>query len=75
MRRSISWKVHWYVLLFASEGKLPDYCVSQGEPYTFTLTDKDDDEKKSTVVVEARYVPVPITLEARESVSSKSITI
>jgi len=38
-------------------------------PQEFTLTDKRG--KTSTVLVEARYIPVPITLEPRESVSNQ----
>ncbi|CCM00332.1 uncharacterized protein FIBRA_02362 [Fibroporia radiculosa] len=40
-------------------------------PTTFTLMHKEDDEKKSTVEVEAQYVPVPIKLEPRESVNNQ----
>ena len=36
--------------------------------------DKDDDGRTSVVEIEARYVPVPITLEPRESVNSKTLT-
>ena len=42
---------------------ISDALYMQGEPFNFTLTDKDDDEKKSTVVVEARYLTCS-TLEA-----------
>lgn len=44
----------------------------QDGPSQFTLLHKDDEEKKSIVSLEARYVPVPITLEARESINSAS---
>ncbi|THH27082.1 hypothetical protein EUX98_g7106 [Antrodiella citrinella] len=40
-------------------------------PATFTLQDPDDEDKSSTVVIEARYMPVEITLEARESVNNQ----
>ncbi|KAI0961143.1 hypothetical protein AcV7_000325 [Taiwanofungus camphoratus] len=40
-------------------------------PSQFTLLHKDDEEKKSIVSLEARYVPVPITLEARESINNQ----
>lgn len=43
----------------------------QDGPAHFTLTDKSDSEKASIVEIEARYVPVPIKLEPRESVNSK----
>ncbi|KAF5356241.1 hypothetical protein D9756_004179 [Leucocoprinus leucothites] len=39
-------------------------------PQTITLT---DDDTTSTVTVEARYIPVPIKLEARETVSNMGI--
>ncbi|EED81501.1 predicted protein [Postia placenta Mad-698-R] len=42
-------------------------------PMTFTLLHKDDEEKKSTVELEARYVPVPIVLEPRESVNNQGM--
>ncbi|KXN83626.1 hypothetical protein AN958_01192 [Leucoagaricus sp. SymC.cos] len=41
-------------------------------PQTVTLTEDDD---TSTVIVEARYIPVPIKLEARESVSSEDMGV
>ena len=43
---------------------------TQDGPQTFTLTDKDDPDRRSIVRLEARYAPVPVTLEARESVNS-----
>ncbi len=46
----------------------------QDGPQEFTLVDPDDEDKKSTVKIEARYLPVPIKLEARESVNSASIS-
>ena len=33
----------------------------------------DDEEKRSVVTIEAKYLPVPIKLDPRESVNSKSI--
>jgi len=45
----------------------------QAEPQIVTLTTDDDDDDKSHVKIEARYIPVPITLEARESVNSKHV--
>ncbi|KZT06296.1 tricalbin [Laetiporus sulphureus 93-53] len=42
-------------------------------PTTFTLVDKDDADKKSTVQLEARYLPVPIKLEARESINNQGM--
>ncbi|KAH7918365.1 tricalbin, partial [Leucogyrophana mollusca] len=38
---------------------------------TFTLT--DDEERVSTIEIEARYVPVPVKLEARESVNNQGM--
>ncbi|KAH7915157.1 C2 domain-containing protein [Hygrophoropsis aurantiaca] len=38
-------------------------------PNTFTLT--DDEDRTSSVEIEARYVPVPVKLEARESVNNQ----
>lgn len=35
------------------------------------LTDRDDPDKRSIVQLEARYVPVPVTLEPRESINSE----
>lgn len=47
--------------------------ISQNGPQTQVLKFKDDmDRNISTVVVEARYIPVPVKLEARESVNSES---
>ncbi|CAA7258740.1 unnamed protein product [Cyclocybe aegerita] len=43
-------------------------------PQTYTLTEQDEPEKaKATVVIEARYIPVPVKLEARESVNNQGI--
>ena len=42
----------------------------QDGPTEYTLVDPDDEDRKSTVVLETRYLPVPIKLEARESVNS-----
>ncbi|RPD58353.1 tricalbin [Lentinus tigrinus ALCF2SS1-6] len=42
-------------------------------PQEFTLVDPDDEDKKSTVKIEARYLPVPIKLEARESVNNQGL--
>ncbi|THV06045.1 tricalbin [Dendrothele bispora CBS 962.96] len=39
-------------------------------PQTYTLTDQDD-KSASTVRIEARYVPVPVQLEPRESVNNQ----
>ncbi|KAF6766075.1 transmembrane protein [Ephemerocybe angulata] len=41
-------------------------------PQTFTLNDRDGDPS-STVTIETRYIPVPVTLEARESVNNQGI--
>jgi len=46
--------------------------VLQKGPHVFTLTD-DEGKYPSTVVVEARYIPVPVTLEPRETVNSKFV--
>lgn len=42
----------------------------QNGPTTYTLTDVEGGNK-SIITVEARYVPVPVQLEARESVNSE----
>ncbi|OSD05892.1 tricalbin [Trametes coccinea BRFM310] len=42
-------------------------------PTEYTLVDPDDEDKKSTVVLETRYLPVPIKLEARESVNNQGL--
>lgn len=48
-------------------------CFPQNEPHVFKLTNADDEDKyASTVTIEARYVPVPVTLEPRESINSES---
>ncbi|KAF8168240.1 C2 domain-containing protein [Crassisporium funariophilum] len=41
-------------------------------PQTYSLVD-DEDRKNSTVVVEAKYIPVPVKLEPRESVNNQGI--
>ncbi|KAF5354770.1 hypothetical protein D9756_005742 [Leucocoprinus leucothites] len=41
-------------------------------PQTITLT-RDQDHRTSTILVEARYIPVPIKLEERETVSNMGI--
>lgn len=46
----------------------------QNGPHTFVLNDNEGD-RNSTVVIEARYIPVPVKLEPRETVSSKSIRV
>ena len=42
----------------------------QNGPHTYMLNN-DEGGSDSTVVVEARYIPVPVILEPRETVSSK----
>jgi hypothetical protein len=44
--------------------------VLQNGPHTYMLANSEG-ESNSTVVVEARYIPVPVILEPRETVSSK----
>jgi hypothetical protein len=44
--------------------------VLQNGPHTYMLNNNEG-KSDSSVVVEARYIPVPVTLEARETVSSK----
>ena len=44
----------------------------QNGPHTYVLDDNEG-KSNSTVVVEARYVPVPVTLAPRETVNSKFI--
>jgi hypothetical protein len=48
------------------------YVVGQAAPQTFTLYDPNNGDKQvASVTVEARYVPVPVVLEPRETVNSK----
>ena len=42
----------------------------QNGPHTYMLNNNEG-EMDSTVVVEARYIPVPVILEPRETVNSK----
>ncbi|KAM5532785.1 hypothetical protein V8D89_013582 [Ganoderma adspersum] len=42
-------------------------------PTEFTLVNQDDEEKRSVVTVEAKYLPVPIKLEPRESVNNQGM--
>ena len=44
----------------------------QNGPHTYVLTNNEGGSD-STVVIEARYIPVPVILEPRETVNSKSI--
>ncbi|RDB28789.1 Uncharacterized protein PYUK71.03c [Hypsizygus marmoreus] len=41
-------------------------------PQTFTLHDEDD-RNPSTIIIEARYVPVPLKLEPRETINNQGI--
>jgi Ca2+-dependent lipid-binding protein len=43
---------------------------AQDHRESFTLTDVEDESNISTVEIEARYVPVPVKLEPRESINS-----
>lgn len=43
--------------------------LDQAGPRTYELTDEDG-KNVSSVTVEARYIPVPVKLEPRESVNS-----
>ena len=48
------------------------YVLGQAAPQTFELCDPNHDDKPvASVTVEARYVPVPVVLEPRETVNSK----
>ncbi|KAF9243825.1 C2 domain-containing protein [Melanogaster broomeanus] len=38
---------------------------------SFTLTDADDESRTSTIEIEARYIPVPVKLEPRESINNQ----
>ncbi|CAL1696266.1 unnamed protein product [Somion occarium] len=43
-------------------------------PTTFELQDRDGDEtKNSTIVIESRFLPVPVKLEARESINNQGM--
>lgn len=55
-----------YVLSFATNVLLR----IQSHPSQYTLEDPDSGAT-STVEIETRYVPVPVTLEARESINSR----
>ncbi|GBE78423.1 Uncharacterized protein SCP_0113110 [Sparassis crispa] len=73
----------WLRLNEADEGDKDDvYAEYKGEaktflkqtldcPSTFTLLHKDDPEKTSTIEIETRYVPVPMTLQPRESINNQ----
>ena len=53
-------------------GRLLRNTSEQVAPQTFTLYDPSiSDKVVASVVVEARYVPVSVELEPRETVSSK----
>ncbi|EEB86962.1 hypothetical protein MPER_15902, partial [Moniliophthora perniciosa FA553] len=43
-----------------------------GGPQSFTLMDQEE-KNASTVVVESRYVPVPVKLEPRESINNQGV--
>lgn len=59
----------WYVQMGHTVRKLTTGVTQKG-PQTINLTDKD--EKVSTIVVESRFIPVPVKLEPRESINSMS---
>ncbi|EMD41578.1 hypothetical protein CERSUDRAFT_110127 [Gelatoporia subvermispora B] len=42
-------------------------------PTKYTLVHNDDEEKTSVVEVEARYIPVPVKLEPRESINNQGV--
>ncbi|OJT13069.1 hypothetical protein TRAPUB_10382 [Trametes pubescens] len=42
-------------------------------PAEFTLVDPNDEDRKSIIKLETRYLPVPIKLEPRESVNNQGI--
>ncbi|KAI0757330.1 tricalbin [Daedaleopsis nitida] len=42
-------------------------------PSEFTLMDPDDEDKKSFVTLETRYLPVPIKLDPKESVNNQGL--
>lgn len=48
----------------------PDLIRIKDRRGSFILTDVNDESKFSTVEIEARYVPVPVKLEPRESINS-----
>ena len=49
--------------------------IAQDGPTEFTLVHPDDEEKRSVVTIEAKYLPVPIKLDPRESVNSKPLLL
>ncbi|KAJ3567153.1 hypothetical protein NP233_g6551 [Leucocoprinus birnbaumii] len=80
--KEIDFSQVWFRLNEADEGSKEDIIgewkgdaktfleKALASPQTITLTSDDD---TSTVVVEARYIPVPIKLEARETVSNMGV--
>ncbi|KAJ8517020.1 hypothetical protein ONZ45_g5719 [Pleurotus djamor] len=53
------------------KGKAKDFLdVTLDSPYRFTLCDEDG-RNTSTIEVEARYVPVPVKLDPRESINNQ----
>ena len=48
-----------------------DHDMHQTGPQGFVLRHDEHDERLSTVVIESRYIPVPVQLEPRETVNSK----
>ncbi|KDR84854.1 hypothetical protein GALMADRAFT_107257 [Galerina marginata CBS 339.88] len=46
--------------------------ATMSAPHTYTLKDETD-RNNSTVMIEARYIPVPVRLEPRESVNNQGV--
>ncbi|KAG6866873.1 hypothetical protein C0991_008810 [Blastosporella zonata] len=82
--KEIDFNTVWLRLNMAEEGDKDDVLAEwKGEAkaflqstlsgvQTFTLTNADE-EHSSTIKIEARYVPVPVKLEPRESINNQGI--
>ncbi|KAK2462016.1 hypothetical protein APHAL10511_006479 [Amanita phalloides] len=84
--KELDWGIVWLRLNEADEGEKDDVIgVWKGEaksflkstlaaPQTFTLQDPNDENKQvASVTVEARYAPVPVVLEPRETVNNQGL--
>jgi len=86
--REIDFSLVWLRLNEAGEGEKDDIIAewkggakqflksTMSGSHAFILRHGDnDDERTSTVVIEARYVPVPVELEPSETVNSTSLSL
>jgi len=67
-----SWRLLWFVATFIIDEIYIDvvYATPQDGRSKFDLEDVDG-RTSATVEIEARYVPVPVKLEPRESINSE----